>query len=109
QLARQVAGKGAPRSAYWGELVTKSLPRAAVGSLVDRLKSMFIHQFAARGGASVVGKALPFGVGAAIGGAGNNILGRRVVTTSRRAFGVAPAVLPAELEPVEGAERIEHR
>lgn len=109
QLARQATGKGAGRSAYWGELVTKSLPRAAVGPLVDRLKSMFIHQFATRGGASFLGKALPFGVGAAIGGAGNNILGRRVLTTSRRAFGIPPAVLPAELEPAEGTEALEKR
>lgn len=109
QLAGQAAGRSAGRSAYWGELVTKSLPRAAVGPMVDRLKSMFVKQFAARGGASFVGKALPFGVGAAVGGAGNNILGRRVLTTSRRAFGAAPIDLPLDLEPVPGAEKVELR
>lgn len=109
QLARQATGKGGPRSSYWGELVTKSLPRAAVGPLVDRLKSAFVRQFASRGGASVLGKALPFGVGAVVGGAGNHLLGRRVLTTSRRAFGSAPATLPPELEPAAGSERIEKR
>ncbi|MFD5215980.1 hypothetical protein [Microbacterium sp. NPDC058345] len=109
QLARQATGKGGTRSSYWGELVTKSLPRAAVGPLVDRLKSAFVRQFASRGGASVLGKALPFGVGAVVGGAGNHLLGRRVLTTSRRAFGVPPAALPQELEPVPGTERIERR
>jgi hypothetical protein len=109
QLAGQVAGRGANRSAYWGELVTKSLPRAAVGPLADRLKSMFVKQFATRGSASFLGKALPFGVGAAIGGAGNHILGRRVLTTSHRAFGAPPIDLPFELEPVAGAERLEMR
>jgi len=108
-LAGQAAGRGGSRSSYWGELVTKSLPRAAVGPLADRLKSAFIRQFAAKGGASVVGKALPFGVGAAVGGAGNHILGRRVLTTSRRAFGAAPVDLPIELEPVPGAEKLEFR
>lgn len=107
QLASQAAGAGT-RSAYWGELVTKTLPRAAVGPLLDRLKSSFIHHFARRGGASLIGKALPFGVGAAIGGAGNHILGRRVVVASRKAFGAAPAVLPADLEPLPGAQRLEH-
>ncbi|GGH40166.1 hypothetical protein [Microbacterium album] len=106
QLARQAVGKST-RSAYWGELVTTSLPRAAVGPLVDRLKKAFIHHFATRGGASFVGKALPFGVGAAIGGAGNHILGRRVVVASRKAFGAAPAALPADLEPREGAEPLQ--
>ncbi|MFJ4225534.1 hypothetical protein [Microbacterium sp. NPDC089695] len=109
QLAGQASGRGGTRSSYWGELITTSLPRAAVGPLVDRLKSMFVKQFAARGGASFLGKALPFGVGAAIGGTGNHILGRRVLTTSHHAFGAAPVDLPLELEPVDGAEKLELR
>ncbi|MFD6701223.1 MULTISPECIES: hypothetical protein [unclassified Microbacterium] len=109
QLAGQAGGKGVGRPAYWGELVTKSLPRAAVGPLADRLKSMLIKQFAGVGGASFLGKALPFGVGAVIGGAGNHVLGRRVLASSHRAFGLPPQALPAELEPVPGARRIEHR
>lgn len=109
QLAAQAAGRGTTRSGYWGELVTKTLPRAAVGPLVDRLKTTFARQFAARGGASWLGKALPFGVGAVVGGAGNNILGRRVLVTSRRAFGAAPPTLPRDLEPRPGADRLERR
>ncbi|WOF21715.1 hypothetical protein N8K70_09965 [Microbacterium betulae] len=108
QLAGQALGKGASLSTHWGDLIAKSLPKAAVGPLVDRLKKTFIHQFAARGGASFVGKALPFGVGAAVGGAGNHLLGRRVVQASRRAFGEVPERLPSAIEPRPGAERIEH-
>jgi hypothetical protein len=107
QLAGQAMGRGPTRDRYWGELVTKTIPRAAMGPIVDRLKTTFIHQFAARGGASWIGKALPFGIGAAIGGAGNNILGRRVLVNSRRAFGAPPLVLPPELEPRPGATRLE--
>src|SRR5690606_31851241 len=77
--------------------------------LVDRLKSEFIRQFASRGGASFIGKALPFGVGAVVGGAGNHLLGRRVLRNSRRAFGVAPAWLPRDLEPVPSREKLEWR
>jgi hypothetical protein len=109
QLARQATGKGPTRDKYWGELVTKTLPRAAVGPLVDRLKTSFVHQFAAKGGASFLGKALPFGIGAVVGGAGNHVLGRRVLVGSRRAFGVPPVTLPPELEPVPGAVRIGSR
>jgi hypothetical protein len=108
QLTRQASGRGGSRSAYWGEVITTTLPRAAVGPLVDRLKSAFIHRFATAGGASWVGKALPFGVGAVVGGVGNGILGRRVVVGSRRAFGVATAPLPPEIEPRPGARRVEH-
>lgn len=108
QLAGQAAGKGVTRDKYWGELVTKTIPRAAVGPLVDQLKNVFMRHFAVRGGASWIGKALPFGIGAAVGGAGNNILGRRVLVSARRGFGLAPATLPAELEPRPGATRLEH-
>ena len=108
QLAGQALGKGASLSTHWGDLIAKSLPRAAVGPLADRLKTVFIRQFAARGGAGFVGKALPFGVGAAVGGAGNHLLGRRVVQASRKAFGEIPQKLPSTLEPRPGAERIEH-
>ena len=99
QLAGQFSGSGVVRSAYWGELVTTSIPRAIMGPLTDRLKSAFIRRFAARGGASFIGKAVPFGIGAIIGGAGNHILGTRVVQSSRLAFGQAPPAFRPELDP----------
>lgn len=108
QLAGQASGRGPTRTGYWGELVTKTLPRAAIGPIVDRLKTAFTRSFLVRGGASWVGKALPLGVGAVVGGAGNHLLGRRVLTGSRRAFGPAPVMLPPEVEPRPGARRVEH-
>src|SRR6478736_4705545 len=108
QLAGQAAGRGVTRDRYWGEMITKTIPRAAVGPMVDQLKNAFMRHFAVRGGVSWIGKALPFGIGAAVGGAGNHILGRRVLVSSRRAFGLPPARLPEELEPRPGATRMEH-
>lgn len=102
QLAGQVAGSGVTRTAYWGELVTTTLPSMVVGPLVDRLRNVFIRQFAVRGGVSIVARAIPFGIGAVVGGTGNHILGRRVVTNSRLAFGAAPLVIPEALTPAEG-------
>ena len=102
QLAGQVTGAGVTRTAYWGELVTTTLPSMVVGPLVDRLRNAFIRQFAVRGGASMLARAIPFGIGAVIGGTGNNILGRRVVANSRLAFGPAPFVIPEALTPAEG-------
>jgi hypothetical protein len=99
QLAGQVSGGGVARNAYWGELVTNNIPRAIMGPLTDRLKSLFIRQFATRGSASVIGKAVPFGIGAVIGGAGNRILGNKVVHSSRLAFGQAPDSYRSELDP----------
>ena len=109
QLTRQTAGGGVGRSAFWGEVVTKSLPKGAVRPVLDGLQRSFVKHFAKIGGGSIVGKALPFGIGAAVGGAGNHILGRRVVAAPRLAFGPAPVRFAPELDPREGAERLERR
>lgn len=107
QFSQQANGSGASRPEFWGELLTKSLPQAAIGPTVDRLKSAFLHRLATHGSASIVGKALPFGIGAAVGAGGNFILGRRVVTGARKAFGKAPATIPDALTPRDGARTIE--
>lgn len=112
QFAGQATGTGAPRNVYWGELVTNSLPKAVMGTVVDRLRTTFVKQFAVRGSAGFIGKALPFGIGAAIGGVGNQVLGRRVMQHSREAFGAAPVRLPIDLEPTavdSGISRIGSR
>lgn len=100
QFAGQVAGGSQTRTAFWGELVTKSLPSAAFASIADRVQKAFVRKFAVTQGTSVVGRAIPFGIGAVIGGGGNHLLGRRVVTSSRSAFGPAPASFPVSLDAV---------
>lgn len=105
QFAGQVAGGSQTRTAFWGELVTKSLPSAAFASIADRVQKAFVRKFAVTQGTSVVGRAIPFGIGAVIGGGGNHLLGRRVVTSSRSAFGPAPAAFPASLDAVPKAPK----
>jgi hypothetical protein len=97
QLAGEVVGVGLARSAFWGELITRNIPKSAVGGVARRMRSLFVKKFAATEGASIVGRAIPFGIGAVIGGAGNHFLGRRVVAGSRSAFGVTPSQFPASL------------
>jgi hypothetical protein len=105
QFAGQAAG-GRSRTEFWGELVTKSVPRSVIGPLADQLQKTFIKKFAVTTGGSVVGRMIPFGIGAVVGGGGNHLLGRRVVTSSRTAFGPAPAAFPASLDDrVERAEK----
>lgn len=97
QFAKQMTG-GAPRTAYWGELVTKSMPRVMLDSLADRLRTAFVRRFAVTQGGTVIGRAIPFGIGAVIGGTGNHILGRKVISNAREAFGPAPVMWPVSLE-----------
>jgi len=95
ELVRQVAGQaagGAGLTQYWGSVVTKGLPSFLVGELADRAKRSFTRHFLTQQGAGLVGRAMPFGVGAAIGGVGNAMLGRKVVQNARDAFGPAPQV-----------------
>jgi hypothetical protein len=103
QLAGQVAGTGPSRSAFWGELVTSRMPKTLMNSLTTQTRTMFLRRFAPRQGAAIVLRALPLGIGVVIGGAGNNMLGRRVIEAAREAFGPPPATFPddAALDPDE--------
>ncbi|EAR24235.1 hypothetical protein A20C1_00070 [marine actinobacterium PHSC20C1] len=100
QLAAQATGSGPARSAYWGETLAKGVPSALIGPIADRIKHTFLKKFAAAQGTNIVGRLVPFGIGAVIGGGGNHILGRQIIRTARQGFGPAPATLPAWLEPV---------
>jgi hypothetical protein len=91
---------GKTRNAYWGEMITRSLPRSLVSQLTSGLKRTFLKRFVLRQGRTMIGRLVPFGIGAVIGGTGNHMLGRRVITSAREAFPPPPLVLPAELEPL---------
>jgi len=99
QFAGQAAGKGT-RTAYWGELLTSSLPNAAFNQIAVRIRNAFLRRFAVTQGTSVAGRLIPFGIGAVVGGGGNHLLGRRIVRTSQEAFGPAPLTFPASLDAV---------
>jgi hypothetical protein len=97
QLAGQAAG-GQARTAFWGEMVASSLPQQAVSGIAKQVRDSFIKRFAARQGTSMLGRALPFGIGAAVGGLGNHALGRKVIQASRSGFGLPPAHFTIVLE-----------
>ncbi|WAC65525.1 hypothetical protein OVA14_09190 [Agrococcus sp. SL85] len=99
RVAQQSIGRGAAGQAFWGELITSRLPTGAMGQVVDFLRRAFLRRMARNTGTSMLGRALPFGIGAAIGGVGNSILGRQVVKAAREAFGPAPLAFGAELAP----------
>jgi hypothetical protein len=97
QLAGQVTGSGPTRTGFWGDLVTKSLPSTAMGHVADQIKRSFMKRFVATQSTNVIGRVIPFGIGAVVGGTGNNILGRKVIKSSREAFGLPPQIFPIEL------------
>jgi hypothetical protein len=107
KLAGQVAGTGTAKSAFWGEMITKSLPRTVIGPIADRIKKTFLKKFAVAQGSNVVGRLIPFGIGAVIGGGGNHLLGRQIVRTAREGFGAPPPTFPEWLNPVIRAPKPE--
>lgn len=100
QLAGQIGG-GQVRTAFWGEMVTSALPKQMVSGIGGQVRDQFIKRFAARQGTTILGRALPFGIGAAVGGLGNHALGRKVIQASRTGFGMPPAQFPIVLEPTD--------
>jgi hypothetical protein len=76
-----------------------------MGQIVDFLRRAFLKRMARNTGASMVGRALPFGVGAVVGGVGNHILGRQIVKAAREAFGPPPVAFDASLAPIVNEAR----
>jgi len=105
QFAGQAAGGGVSRNVFWGEMVTKSMPRAVLGPIADQVQKAFVRKFALSQGTSVIGRAIPFGIGAVIGGTGNHLMGRKVVHSARTAFGPAPAAFPASLDAAQSPSK----
>lgn len=96
-LTGHALGNGRTPMQAWGNTVSKSMPISAVKTVAGTMQKKFLKKVAVRGGASVIGKAMPFGIGAAIGGAGNYMMGKAVIKSAHRAFGPAPMAIPAAL------------
>lgn len=91
---------GGPRGALgWGAVFSTATGKGGTWSAVtSELQNRFLRHFAASQGAGALGRAMPFGIGAAIGGVSNRVLGKRVVESTRKAFGPLPTLLPGELD-----------
>ena len=74
-----------------------SLPMSSLARLNTRLLKFAVKRYAIKRGALLMGKMLPVGVGAAVGGVGNRIFGKKIVKNARQAFGIPPARWPVTL------------
>nr|WP_232842384.1 hypothetical protein [Terrimesophilobacter mesophilus] len=98
-LAAQATGNGVPQTKFWGDVIGRNVPQAFVGQIADRMQKAFIRRFTRNTATGAVGRILPFGIGAVVGGTANNMLGRKVVASSRTAFGPPPTGFLANLDP----------
>ncbi|HTQ15865.1 hypothetical protein [Mycobacterium sp.] len=74
-----------------------SLPMSSLSRLNSKLLKYAVKRYAMKRGALMFGKMLPVGVGAAVGGVGNRMVGKKIVNNSRQAFGIPPARWPVTL------------
>ncbi len=93
QFGLEVLNEDSTRAGYWGMVISEQIPSAIVTPLLNRLKNTFFKRLAAHQTTSIIGRALPYGIGAVVGGIGNNVLGRRVTKAARNAFPPADVIV----------------
>lgn len=80
----------------WGMMMGKK-DDGKLFSVERTLRNMFIKRFLTRQSGALLGRALPFGIGAVVGGGANLALGKKVIQATHEAFGDAPATFPETL------------
>ena len=110
KLVRQAAGAGGVDQARalatgivwrrlpagWGEVLTQQLPDSALAPLETVIARRALMA-GAKFEAGTLGKAIPFGFGAVVGGVGSFTFGRDVVKAARLAFPMPPTDFPEAL------------
>ncbi|MDX3657742.1 hypothetical protein PV646_10550 [Streptomyces sp. ID05-26A] len=95
-------GKVAERTGqHWARQLVSAVPTATLKQINKVLGKNFVTKYGTKQGIIVLGQAVPFGIGAVIGGAANATVAALAVRASRRAFGPAPEAWPTEIEPAQ--------
>lgn len=100
--ATGVVAKTLPKG--WGEVLTEQLPDSALAPLTVVIGREALKT-SGKLGAGTLGKAVPFGIGAVIGGVGSFYFGKDVVKAGRVAFPEVPTDFPDWLEEYDQPPR----
>jgi hypothetical protein len=84
-------------SGAWLTDSAATLPLPALSQLNARLLRYFVKRYTLKRSTVALGKMLPMGLGAVIGGVGNRVMGKKIVANARTAFGPPPKRWPAGL------------
>lgn len=96
-LTHQAAGRGAGPVKGWAAIFGKSKPASLWATFQSTMQRTFLRKMLATQGASMLGRMVPFGIGAAVGGFGNRFLGKKVIEAAALAFGTLPTTIPGQL------------
>lgn len=96
-------GKAGALNSNWGMALGSG---GGQGTSMSRtLRNMFIKRFLKRQSGAILGRALPFGIGAVVGGGANYALARTVVKATHQAFGELGPTFPEALAEVDRAPK----
>jgi len=101
---RDLLGPGRTSGAWLAE--AELLPLPVVSQLNTKLMQYFVKKYAIKRTAMAFGKMLPVGIGAAIGGGGNRLMGKKIIDNARKAYGPAPARWPVTLHVLPAVEEL---
>lgn len=79
---------------YWGRNLVARVPMSSIRQVNRVLGRNFVTKYGAKQGILVLGKVVPFGIGALIGAGGNAAFGMVTIRSARAAFGPPPSDWP---------------
>ena len=92
EIVEKMAGR---TGSYWAKSLANKIPMTTIKAVNKVLGPRFVTRYGTKQGVLVLGRDLPFGIGAAIGAGGNLALARVTIAGARRAFGPPPVAWPA--------------
>jgi hypothetical protein len=87
----KAAGRIGP---HWAKQIISAIPMPTINKINGILGPRFVTKYGAKQGVLVLGKQLPRGIGAALGGTSNHLIGRGIIKSARSIFGEVPAGWP---------------
>lgn len=76
---------------YWAKTIINKIPMHAIQAANKVLGSRFIAKYGTKQGVLVLGKQIPFGLGAAVGAGSNAFFGYAVMKTTKKILSTPPA------------------
>jgi hypothetical protein len=84
KVIEKIAGRTGP---HWARQLVKAIPISTIAAINKALGKNFVTKYGTKQGILVLGREVPFGIGAVIGAGGNLGLGYLSVRAARHAFG----------------------
>ena len=79
---------------HWARQFVQRIPMSQINAINRVLGRNFVTKYGTRQGIIVLGRVVPFGIGAVIGGTANAAMSTMIIRSARRAFGPPPVHWP---------------